>query len=76
MNCSIVSPGQNIQHWQTTGLELVANIYGGRDVVLAIDLTESVNLNDEGRIRLRQIIKDSLRPGDRVYVVPLSLIHI
>ena len=72
MNCSIVSPGQNIQHWQKTGLELVANIYGGRDVVLAIDLTESVNLNDEGRIRLRQIIKDSLRPGDRVYVVPFA----
>ena len=72
MNCSIVSTGQNIQYWQKTGLELVANIYGGRDVVLAIDLTESVGLNDEGRIRLRQIVKDSLRPGDKVYVVPFA----
>ncbi|MDT9341735.1 VWA domain-containing protein [Trichodesmium erythraeum 21-75] len=72
MNCSIVSTGQNIQYWQKTGLELVANIYGGRDVVLAIDLTESVGFNDEGRIRLRQIVKDSLRPGDKVYVVPFA----
>ncbi|NEP83665.1 MAG: VWA domain-containing protein [Okeania sp. SIO3B3] len=74
MNCSIVSPGQNLQSWQKTGLELVANIYGGRDVVLAIDLTESVGLNDEGRIRLRQIVEDSLRPGDKVYVVPFATI--
>ena len=74
MNCSIVSSGQNLQSWQKTGLELVANIYGGRDVVLAIDLTESVGLNDEGRIRLRQIVEDSLRPGDKVYVVPFATI--
>jgi hypothetical protein len=44
----------------------VARLHGGHDVVLAIDLTESVGLNDEGRIRLRQIVEDSLRPGDPV----------
>ena len=72
MNCSIVSPGQHLHPWQKTGLELVARLYGGRDVVLAIDLTESVGLNDEGRIRLRQIVEDSLRPGDTVYIVPFA----
>ncbi len=44
----------------------------GRDVVLAIDLTGSVRLNDEGRLRLKQIIQDSLQPGDTVYVVPFA----
>jgi hypothetical protein len=44
----------------------------GRDVVLAIDLTGSVRLNDEGRLRLKQIIQDSLHPGDGVYVVPFA----
>ena len=57
---------------QKTGLESVARLHGGRDVVLAIDLTESVGLNDEGRNRLRQIVEDSLRPGDSVYVVPFA----
>lgn len=56
------------------GLEWVARLRGGRDVVLAIDLTESVGLNDEGRIRLRQIVEDSLQAGDRVYVVPFATI--
>ncbi len=46
----------------------------GRDVVLAIDLTGSVRLNDEGRLRLKQIIQDSLQPGDAVYVVPFASI--
>jgi hypothetical protein len=43
-------------------------------VVLAIDLTGSVRLNDEGRLRLKQIIQDSLHPGDAVYVVPFASI--
>ncbi|MFM2302738.1 MAG: hypothetical protein RLZZ135_141 [Cyanobacteriota bacterium] len=41
-------------------------------MVLAIDLTGSVRLNDEGRLRLKQIIQDSLQPGDAVYVVPFA----
>ncbi len=40
--------------------------------MLAIDLTGSVRLNDEGRLRLKQIIQDSLRSGDAVYVVPFA----
>lgn len=67
-----VTPGQPLTSLQKTGLEWVARLQGGRDVVLAIDLTESVGLNDEGRNRLRQIVEDSLRPGDSVYVVPFA----
>ena len=39
---------------------------------MAIDLTECVGLNAEGRLRLTQIIEDSLRSGDTVYVVPFA----
>ena len=67
-----VTPGQVVTPQQKIGLELVARLHSGRDVVLAIDLTESVGLNNEGRIRLRQIIEDSLKPGDSVYVVPFA----
>jgi len=70
--CPTVTPGQPLAPLQKTGLELVALLHRGRDVVLAIDLTESVGLNDEGRIRLRQIVEDSLQPGDTVYVVPFA----
>ncbi len=69
--CSKVTPGQPLKPWQQSGLKLVA-LFQGRDVVLAIDLTESVGLNDEGRIRLRQIVEDSLDKGDTVYVVTFA----
>ncbi|MUH00483.1 hypothetical protein F7734_52740 [Scytonema sp. UIC 10036] len=68
----IISPGEPISPLQILGLDIVSRLHGGRDVILAIDLTESVGLNDEGRIRLRQIVEDSLKPGDSVYVVPFA----
>jgi hypothetical protein len=58
--CTPVAPGQPLTSFQKIGLESVARLHGGRDVVLAIDLTESVGLNDEGHLRLRQIVEDSL----------------
>jgi hypothetical protein len=71
-SCSTVVPShQLLSDWQKTGLKLTSS-QQGRDVVLAIDLTGSVRLNDEGRLRLKQIIQDSLRPGDAVYVVPFA----
>jgi hypothetical protein len=71
-SCSKVVPSrQPLSDWQKTGLKL-ASSQQGRDVVLAIDLTGSVRLNDEGRLRLKQIIQDSLHPGDAVYVVPFA----
>jgi hypothetical protein len=71
-NCTAIAPGNNVKSWQQFGLNLASRIYGGRDVVIAIDLTESVGLNAEGRLRLTQIIEDSLQPGDTVYVVPFA----
>lgn len=68
-----VTPGTTpLTSTQKVGLELVSRLSGGRDVVLAIDLTSSVGLNDEGRTRLRQIVEDSIKPGDFVYVIPFG----
>jgi hypothetical protein len=70
--CSKVVPShQPLSDWQKAGLKLTSS-HEGRDVVLAIDLTGSVRLNDEGRLRLKQIIQDSLHSGDSVYVVPFA----
>lgn len=71
MTVTKITPGQPLTDTQRNGLQLVSLWGGGkRDVVLAIDITESVGLNDQGRIHLRQIVEDSLKPGDSVYVVP------
>ncbi|MEH2422369.1 MAG: VWA domain-containing protein [Nostoc sp.] len=72
MTITKITPGQTLTYTQKVGLDLVAVLGGGRDVVLAIDLTESVGLNNEGRIRLHQIIQDSLKPGDSVYIIPFA----
>lgn len=71
MQCLNISPGESLTYFQKKGLELVS-LFQGRDVILAIDVTSSVGLNNEGRIRLRQIIKDSLKSGDSVYFVPFA----
>ena len=72
INCQISNPSnQTLTALQRQGLQLIS-WFQGRDVVLAIDLTSSVGLNDEGRLRLRQIIEDSLKPGDTIYVVPFA----
>jgi hypothetical protein len=70
-DCLTVSPGEPLTDWQKLGLDLVAR-WQGRDVILAIDLTGSVNFNDEGRTRLGQIIRDSLKNNDSVYLVPFA----
>ena len=73
MTLTKITPGQLLTDTQRNGLQLVSLLGGGkRDVVLAIDVTESVGLNDQGRIRLRQIVADSLKAGDSVYVVPFA----
>ncbi|GAX35261.1 VWA domain-containing protein [Nodularia sp. NIES-3585] len=72
MTLTKISPGQQITPRQQFGLNLVSKLSGGRDVILAIDLTESVGLNNEGRIRLRQIVENSIKPGDYIYIVPFA----
>jgi hypothetical protein len=71
-SCLKVAPShQPLSDWQKTGLNLTSN-WQGRDIVLAIDLTPSVQLNPEGRLRLKEMIRDSLRPGDSVYLAPFA----
>lgn len=72
MALTTVTPGQPLTPQQKIGLNFVTYLHPGRDVVLAIDLTESVGMNNEGRLRLRQIVEDSLKSGDAVYVVPFA----
>lgn len=74
MTCSSVTPGQPLTSSQKLGLKLVSFLPGRnkRDVVLAIDLTESVGLNDEGIIRLNNIIRYSLKKGDTVHIIPFA----
>ncbi|NBO66606.1 MAG: VWA domain-containing protein, partial [Acidobacteria bacterium] len=73
MTLTKITPGQPLTNIQKNGLQLVSLLTGGkRDVILAIDVTESVGFNDQGRIRLRQIVTDSLKTGDYVYVVPFA----
>lgn len=48
--CPTVIPGLPLSPWQKAGLSLVARLQGGRDIVLAIDVTPSVNPNEEGKL--------------------------
>ncbi len=69
---SLIVPGnRSLTPLQQTGLAWVGR-WGGRDVVLAIDLTESVGLNDPGRLHLRQIIQKTLTEGDTVHIIPFA----
>lgn len=68
--CDRVAPNLDpLNFWQRLGINLVARLQGKRDVVLAIDLTESVGFGVEGELRLQQIVEKSLQSGDRVYLV-------
>lgn len=71
-NCEQITIGETLSSHQKLGLELVSKFSGGRDVVFAVDLTESVSLDDAGIVRLKQIVQDNLTKGDRVYIVPFS----
>ncbi|AFZ45953.1 hypothetical protein PCC7418_3849 [Halothece sp. PCC 7418] len=72
-NCSsVVTPSsQSLHPLQSFALQLTA--WGkGRDVVFAVDVTRSVRLNNQGRLRIEQIIRDSLQRGDTAYIVPFA----
>ncbi len=71
-SCPQVTVGQTLTNNQLQKLGWISHLSKGRDVVLAIDMTESVGLNNEGRILLRQIVSESLQPGDVVYIVPFA----
>jgi hypothetical protein len=69
---TLTVPGnRSLSPLQNAALSWIAR-WGGRDVVLAIDLTESVGLNDPGRLHLRQIVEKSLVKGDTLYIIPFA----
>jgi hypothetical protein len=71
-SCSKVVPShQPLSDWQKTGLNLTSS-WQGRDIVLAIDLTPSVQLDAQGRLKLKEMLRDQLRPGDSVYIAPFA----
>lgn len=72
-NCSsVVTPSaQSLHPLQSFALQLTA--WGkGRDVVFAVDVTRSVRLNNQGRLRVEQIIKDTLQRRDTAYIIPFA----
>jgi hypothetical protein len=44
----------------------------GREIFIAIDRTQSVRIEEEGRTRITQLIRDALQVGDRIYIVDFA----
>ena len=65
---------ENLTPLQKWGLERISSppLNQGREIVLAIDRTESVKIEEEGRTRITQIIRDALKVGDRIYIVDFA----
>ena len=72
-NCSsTVTPSSDSLHpLQQVALNWIA-FWQGRDVVFAVDVTASVRLDDQGRLRIEQIIRDAINRGDTVYIAPFA----
>ncbi len=62
---------EKLSSTQKLGLEVVSKFTPnqGREIFLAVDRTQSVRIEEEGRIRITQLIRDALQVGDRVYIV-------
>jgi hypothetical protein len=68
---SRVTPGIDLSSQQKLGLK-ATSFFQGREIVLAVDTTQSVQLSDEGLLRIQQIVKDTLKNGDSVFIVPFA----
>lgn len=71
MTSPIVPGNRPLSPLQQQALRWIGH-WGGQDVVLAIDLTESVGLNDPGRLHLRQIAEKTLTKGDTLHIIPFA----
>ncbi|WP_448532678.1 VWA domain-containing protein [Parathermosynechococcus lividus] len=71
MTSPVVLGNRPLSPLQQKGLDWV-QLWGGRDVALAIDLTESVGLNDSGRLHLRHIVEQTLNKGDTIHIIPFA----
>ena len=72
MTSNIVYPSkEKLSPEQKFGLEILSKFVPnqGREIFIAIDRTQSVRIEEEGRTRITQLIRDALQVGDRVYIV-------
>ncbi|MFP4134836.1 MAG: VWA domain-containing protein [Halothece sp.] len=69
---SVVTPSSDsLSPLQQIALNWIA-FWQGRDVVFAVDVTASVRLDNQGRLRVEQILRDAINRGDTVYIVPFA----
>jgi hypothetical protein len=75
MTSNIVYPSkEKLSPEQKFGLEIVSKFLPnqGRHIFIAIDRTQSVKIEDEGRTLIKQIIREDLQVGDRIYIVDFA----
>ncbi|MEI6327888.1 MAG: hypothetical protein WCP16_01560 [Pseudanabaena sp. ELA645] len=75
MTSNIVYPSkEKLSPEQKFGLEIVSKFLPnqGRDIFIAIDRTQSVRIEDEGKARIKQLIREDLQVGDRIYIVDFA----
>ena len=75
MTSNIVYPSkEKLSPEQKFGLEILSKFVPnqGREIFIAIDRTQSVRIEDEGRTRITQLIRDALQVGDLVYIVDFA----
>jgi hypothetical protein len=75
MTSNIVYPSkEKLSPEQKFGLEIVSKFLPnqGRHIFIAIDRTQSVKIEDEGSTLIKQIIREDLQVGDRIYIVDFA----
>ncbi|MBD2175673.1 VWA domain-containing protein [Pseudanabaena sp. FACHB-1998] len=75
MKSNSVYPSQEkLSPEQKLGLGIVSKLVSnqGREIVIAIDRTQSVKIEEEGRTRITQLIRDALQVGDRIYIIDFA----
>ena len=75
MTSNIVYPSkEKLSPEQKFGLEILSKFVPnqGREIFIAIDRTQSVRIEDEGKTKIKKIIRDDLQVGDHVYIVDFA----
>jgi len=75
MTSNIVYPSkEKLSPEQKFGLKILSRFAPnqGREIFIAIDRTQSVRIEEEGRTRITQLIRDALHVGDRVYIIDFA----
>jgi hypothetical protein len=75
MTSNIVYPSkEKLSPEQKFGLEILSKFVPnqGREIFIAIDRTQSVRIEVQGRTRITQLIRDALQVGDHIYIVDFA----